>query len=96
MKGHFHRASIRRGSLPTLPLLPKSGGMYKVLIQPNIPSRWKIASVNFVGQIARCTFVRRQFSPPFEPEYTLLLDGGEFGMITWQFIESHLEKVEQP
>lgn len=79
-----------------LPLLPKSGGVYKVLVQPRLPEQWPLAKTNFVGSFGRCTGVRRQFSPPFAAIFELQFELENGDSFWWDFVENEIEEVPTP
>jgi hypothetical protein len=79
---------------PSLPPLPKPGGKYKILKQPNLPEHWPVSKINFVGSFGICTFVRRQFLPPYMVIYELQVETSQ-GPLFWPFTEEQVELIPE-
>lgn len=89
----WYKSIPRLGSMPTLPLLPKSGGVYKVLVQPRLPEQWPVAKINFVGSFGWCTGVTRQLTPPFAVIYEIQFELENGDSLFWNFLENEIELI---
>lgn len=82
-----------KGKLPTLGLLPKSGGTYRILKHPqSLPAHWNVE--NLVGCYGVATMVMRQWSPPYKAIFELQIETS-IGPLFWRFVEDDVELQPQ-